>query len=145
MASSQVEKKGTLKKGVKMVYATSEVTLQNSPQLCGRYYGASIHAMSGPGYDPESPMPRSNPPDDPADMEQKIREDFDVRQMTGEIVPPSVKNLPVGSPSTKMSKSSNSRRSAQPSFKSSEALVARDRHLAVSSCIDPVARRRNRR
>lgn len=54
MASSQVEKDGILESGKKMIYATSEATV---PKLCvivRKAYGASIYAMSGPAYAPES-------------------------------------------------------------------------------------------
>jgi acetyl-CoA carboxylase carboxyltransferase component len=54
MAGSQVEKEGILKQGKKMVYATSEATVQKQCIVVRKGYGAGIFAMGGPAYEPES-------------------------------------------------------------------------------------------
>lgn len=88
--------------------------------------------------------------DEHVGIEQKIREGIDPHRVVSKLVTdqiarflPYTKNLPAGSHSTRMSGTSNSRTSTALSSKPSDALTARDSHLVVSFCVNPVARPRD--
>lgn len=56
MVGSQVEKDGILKKGRKMIYATSNAQVRQFCVITRKAYGAGIYAMCGPAYEPDATL-----------------------------------------------------------------------------------------
>src|SRR5207237_3555183 len=54
MIGTEVERQGIIRHGAKMISAVSEATVPKLSVIVRKAYGAGLHAMAGPAFDPDA-------------------------------------------------------------------------------------------